>query len=252
MDNFEKSRTGKLLSNFSQELVRNIHFSRNLFAVDLQTKKVLWKHIEEEKIDGRAIASDLTENGFVLRYRTDETDDGLSGKEGTFLGFAHMNVFFAWVFGFTFSGLGLRIIRPRNVRYVPPPRLSELCGFSLSLRHRLKRSEPFAEPRLAEFPIHERSLHPYAALYVLEHQPVAVRANHYAKTAADVVHVVPAAQLGRPQSRPKLFPGPAREAVDSVVGFAIRSSLRDPLAVARPRPEGGQAELSLEGPGPGE
>jgi alpha,alpha-trehalase len=33
----------------------------------------------------KAIASDLTENGFVLRYRTDETDDGLSGKEGTFL-----------------------------------------------------------------------------------------------------------------------------------------------------------------------
>ena len=32
-----------------------------------------------------AIATDLTENGFVLRYHTDETDDGLSGKEGTFL-----------------------------------------------------------------------------------------------------------------------------------------------------------------------
>jgi GH15 family glucan-1,4-alpha-glucosidase len=32
-----------------------------------------------------AIADDLTEHGFVLRYRTDETDDGLSGKEGTFL-----------------------------------------------------------------------------------------------------------------------------------------------------------------------
>ena len=32
-----------------------------------------------------AIAQELTENGFVLRYRTDETDDGLSGKEGTFL-----------------------------------------------------------------------------------------------------------------------------------------------------------------------
>jgi alpha,alpha-trehalase len=32
-----------------------------------------------------AIANDLTENGFVLRYRTGETDDGLSGKEGTFL-----------------------------------------------------------------------------------------------------------------------------------------------------------------------
>src|SRR5439155_15136593 len=32
-----------------------------------------------------AIANDLTEHGFVLRYKTDETDDGLSGKEGTFL-----------------------------------------------------------------------------------------------------------------------------------------------------------------------
>jgi GH15 family glucan-1,4-alpha-glucosidase len=32
-----------------------------------------------------AIADQLTENGYVLRYHTDETDDGLSGKEGTFL-----------------------------------------------------------------------------------------------------------------------------------------------------------------------
>ena len=32
-----------------------------------------------------AIADELTENGFVLRYRTDQTDDGLSGKEGTFV-----------------------------------------------------------------------------------------------------------------------------------------------------------------------
>jgi GH15 family glucan-1,4-alpha-glucosidase len=32
-----------------------------------------------------AIADQLTEQGFVLRYRTDETDDGLSGKEGSFL-----------------------------------------------------------------------------------------------------------------------------------------------------------------------
>ena len=35
--------------------------------------------------DRKAIAEELTENGFVLRYKTDETDDGLSGKEGTFL-----------------------------------------------------------------------------------------------------------------------------------------------------------------------
>jgi GH15 family glucan-1,4-alpha-glucosidase len=32
-----------------------------------------------------AIDSDLTQDGFVLRYRTDETDDGLSGEEGSFL-----------------------------------------------------------------------------------------------------------------------------------------------------------------------
>ncbi|MGW7686329.1 glycoside hydrolase family 15 protein [Kribbella sp. NPDC054772] len=32
-----------------------------------------------------AIDKELTENGFVLRYKTDETDDGMSGKEGTFL-----------------------------------------------------------------------------------------------------------------------------------------------------------------------
>ena len=32
-----------------------------------------------------AIADDLTEDGYVLRYRTGETDDGLSGKEGSFL-----------------------------------------------------------------------------------------------------------------------------------------------------------------------
>jgi alpha,alpha-trehalase len=32
-----------------------------------------------------AIREQLTDNGLVMRYRTDETDDGLHGKEGTFL-----------------------------------------------------------------------------------------------------------------------------------------------------------------------
>jgi GH15 family glucan-1,4-alpha-glucosidase len=32
-----------------------------------------------------AIARELTEHGLVLRYRTEETDDGLKGEEGTFL-----------------------------------------------------------------------------------------------------------------------------------------------------------------------
>jgi GH15 family glucan-1,4-alpha-glucosidase len=33
----------------------------------------------------RAIKEELTDNGLVLRYRTDETDDGQKGEEGTFL-----------------------------------------------------------------------------------------------------------------------------------------------------------------------
>ena len=32
-----------------------------------------------------AIERELTEDGFVLRYRTDQTDDGLTGREGSFL-----------------------------------------------------------------------------------------------------------------------------------------------------------------------
>jgi GH15 family glucan-1,4-alpha-glucosidase len=31
-----------------------------------------------------AIADELTDDGLVLRYRVDETDDGLAGEEGTF------------------------------------------------------------------------------------------------------------------------------------------------------------------------
>jgi GH15 family glucan-1,4-alpha-glucosidase len=32
-----------------------------------------------------AVADELSERGYVLRYRTEETDDGLSGKEGSFV-----------------------------------------------------------------------------------------------------------------------------------------------------------------------
>jgi GH15 family glucan-1,4-alpha-glucosidase len=42
---------------------------------------------DDERLRATVLATqdELTERGFVLRYRTDETDDGLSGKEGTFL-----------------------------------------------------------------------------------------------------------------------------------------------------------------------
>jgi alpha,alpha-trehalase len=41
---------------------------------------------EDERIRRtvQAIAQELTEDGLVLRYRTDQTDDGLTGKEGAF------------------------------------------------------------------------------------------------------------------------------------------------------------------------
>ncbi|GAA2070901.1 glycoside hydrolase family 15 protein [Williamsia deligens] len=41
---------------------------------------------EDERVRNTvlAIADELTENGLVLRYRVEETDDGLSGEEGTF------------------------------------------------------------------------------------------------------------------------------------------------------------------------
>ena len=42
---------------------------------------------EDERVRATvmAIRDELTEGGLVLRYRTDETDDGLHGEEGTFL-----------------------------------------------------------------------------------------------------------------------------------------------------------------------
>ncbi len=42
---------------------------------------------EDERVHATvcAIRDELTENGLVMRYRTSETDDGLSGEEGTFL-----------------------------------------------------------------------------------------------------------------------------------------------------------------------
>ncbi|HEX3832781.1 MAG TPA: glycoside hydrolase family 15 protein, partial [Solirubrobacteraceae bacterium] len=42
---------------------------------------------EDERVRATvfAIADELTDHGLVLRYKTDETDDGLQGREGTFL-----------------------------------------------------------------------------------------------------------------------------------------------------------------------
>ena len=41
------------------------------------------------------------------------------GKEGVFLGFAHMNTFFAWVFAFLFSGFLLKAYCPEPTTLSP-------------------------------------------------------------------------------------------------------------------------------------
>jgi GH15 family glucan-1,4-alpha-glucosidase len=66
---------------------------RQHYATDALDASVLLAAIfgflerDDERLHATVLAIDeeLTENGFVLRYKTDETDDGLSGKEGTFL-----------------------------------------------------------------------------------------------------------------------------------------------------------------------
>jgi Na+/melibiose symporter-like transporter len=52
------------------------------------------------------------------------------GKEGVFLGFAHVNTFFAWIFGFVFSGYLLRAFCPEPSTL--PPEVQELHSLALT------------------------------------------------------------------------------------------------------------------------
>jgi dipeptide/tripeptide permease len=52
------------------------------------------------------------------------------GKEGVFLGFAHINTFFAWIFGFIFSGYLLRAFCPEPSTL--PPEVQELHTLALA------------------------------------------------------------------------------------------------------------------------
>ena len=58
-----------------------------LDASTLLTPLVRFLPADDERVRATvlAIADELQQNGFVLRYRVEETDDGLSGEEGTFL-----------------------------------------------------------------------------------------------------------------------------------------------------------------------
>ena len=58
-----------------------------LDACALLIPRVGFLPYEDERVVNtvETIRDELTEDGFVLRYRTDESDDGLSGREGSFL-----------------------------------------------------------------------------------------------------------------------------------------------------------------------
>jgi GH15 family glucan-1,4-alpha-glucosidase len=93
------------LSATWHETAQEIH--QDILAHGLDERGVLRQHYETDALDAStllaaiygflpandprlhstvmAIADELTEDGFVLRYRTEHTDDGLSGKEGSFM-----------------------------------------------------------------------------------------------------------------------------------------------------------------------
>jgi len=61
--------------------------SRALDACALLIPRVGFLPYDDERVVStvETIRNELTEDGLVLRYRTDQSDDGLAGREGSFL-----------------------------------------------------------------------------------------------------------------------------------------------------------------------
>ena len=76
--------------------------------------------------------------------------------------------------------------------------------------------------------------------------------NHHAVATADAVQVVPASQLGRSKRGGERLPGPAREAVDPLVRFAVRCSFGQVLPLPRYGPKGCEPQFHLQDPARGE
>ena len=89
-------------------------------------------------------------------------------------------------------------------------------------------------------------------LGVLKDEPVSMQPNHHAEASADAVQVVPAAQLGRSKGGGERLPGPAREAVDPLVRFAVRCSFGQVLPLPRYGPKGCEPQFHLQDPARGE
>jgi GH15 family glucan-1,4-alpha-glucosidase len=84
----EEIRTDVLAHGVSERGVFRQHYGTDaLDASTLLIPLVRFLPPDDERVRATvlAIADELQENGFVLRYKVEETDDGLSGAEGTFL-----------------------------------------------------------------------------------------------------------------------------------------------------------------------
>jgi GH15 family glucan-1,4-alpha-glucosidase len=84
----EQIRTDILERGVSERGVFRQHYETDaLDASTLLIPLVRFLPPDDERVKATviAISQELTENGFVLRYKVDETDDGLHGEEGTFL-----------------------------------------------------------------------------------------------------------------------------------------------------------------------
>jgi GH15 family glucan-1,4-alpha-glucosidase len=84
----EEIRTDILTRGVDERGVFRQHYETDaLDASNLLVPLVRFLPPEDERVRATvcAIRDELTENGLVLRYRTQETDDGLHGEEGTFL-----------------------------------------------------------------------------------------------------------------------------------------------------------------------
>ncbi|NKY49284.1 glycoside hydrolase family 15 protein [Nocardia vermiculata] len=84
-----------------------------------------------------AIASELTEHGLVLRYRTDTTDDGLSGAEGTFT-----------ICSFWLVSALVEIDEVRRARHL----LERLLGYASPLKLYAEEIDPYTGRHLGNFP----------------------------------------------------------------------------------------------------
>jgi GH15 family glucan-1,4-alpha-glucosidase len=83
----EEIRSDVLMHGVSERGVFRQHYETDaLDASTLLIPLVRFLPADDERVRATvlAIAEELTERGFVLRYKVDETDDGLTGKEGTF------------------------------------------------------------------------------------------------------------------------------------------------------------------------